>query len=704
MKQFNFILILLILNCLSLNAHTLADDDSLKTINLADVVIKAQTKRHHVNSDVYYIDADKCKGTITIYDLLEKIPGVDYNKFSNTLSVFRDKNIKVEVNGTPASNDYLLALSPNRISKVEIVRVPSAKYTLSGCKYLIRIKLRDDYEGSALSLNNFMMLSPNNGENLIANEQPKVRYLYSNKTFDANVGYGMATIHWNYPIMFSKEYVGIISQQTNDYTHKNPNESNGNQTHFVDANLNWRIGNGQSLFFSGSYEWISKYQQQVFSGTESLYDSSDNLFDEKIEEVDKTSDVKSYLIYKNSLWKNLKVQASIGCDFLSGTQRNSFSEKTESLSSGDYKNIKQFLHGELDFLYQLTEALSLNFGYLGTLCNYKVEDKLTKLRITKNDNNLHNIYLYMDYALSDKFLVHAGMGLGNVFQKSIEAKWNKWKPLPQLTLSYVPNEVVQLSVDYQAKMESPKLYQLSASESRVDAWMKLRGNPNLLASTNHSVTLLGSFWDKLQVGFQYEYEKNGIVGQYVKESNENFIQSYTNANAQNFGAWMAYDWEICKNLTWQNTISLQFLKIKSVDTDNNTKNLSYISTLDWWYNKLKTNVSLEYRREMIKNPTLYGWEQFGQDLWQVAINKSLWRNRINLSLMYVPPFRFGIRENQSVMVKTDFMQLKRCQPLRSYDNTFLLRVRFNLDNRKKIHRSANEFMFVDEKSKGKGLL
>ena len=49
---------------------------------------------------------------------------------------------------------------------------------------------------------------------------------------------------------------------------------------------------------------------------------------------------------------------------------------------------------------------------------------------------------------------------------------------------------------------------------------------------------------------------------------------------------------------------------------------------------------------MIKNPLLDGWEHYGQDLWQAAVNKMFWKNRVSVSLMYIPSFRFGIRREQ----------------------------------------------------------
>lgn len=81
-----------------------------------------------------------------------------------------------------------------------------------------------------------------------------------------------------------------------------------------------------------------------------------------------------------------------------------------------------------------------------------------------------------------------------------------------------------------------------------------------------------------------------------------------------------------------------------------------------------------------------------------------WKNRVSVSLMYIPPFRFGIRREQKSVISTDFMDIQKRQSMRTYDNTLLLRVRFRLDNRKKTHRNEYKELFMDENKKGKGLL
>lgn len=78
--------------------------DTVKSVTLNEVVVKA--KKHNLYSDVYYINPDIRKGTMSVYDLLAKLPGVDYNKLANAISVYSDAKVIIEVNGVPASKDF----------------------------------------------------------------------------------------------------------------------------------------------------------------------------------------------------------------------------------------------------------------------------------------------------------------------------------------------------------------------------------------------------------------------------------------------------------------------------------------------------------------------------------------------------------------------------------------------------------------------
>ena len=91
-----------------------------------------------------------------------------------------DRNVLIEVDGVQVPSEYLQALPLSRISRIQIVYAPSARYTTEGIRYVINVKLKNDFVGHDLYIGNYTMISAgdNNGSDIVANEQPKIQYIY----------------------------------------------------------------------------------------------------------------------------------------------------------------------------------------------------------------------------------------------------------------------------------------------------------------------------------------------------------------------------------------------------------------------------------------------------------------------------------------------------------------------------------------------
>ena len=100
------------------------DTVSTKMMNLDEVTVRAMLVKHGKQSDEYRMIPKLTQGTTSVYDVLSRLPGIAYNDLTNTLSVRMDRNVLIEVDGKRVSQEYLQALTPERISRVEVVYAP----------------------------------------------------------------------------------------------------------------------------------------------------------------------------------------------------------------------------------------------------------------------------------------------------------------------------------------------------------------------------------------------------------------------------------------------------------------------------------------------------------------------------------------------------------------------------------------------------
>lgn len=126
--------------------------------------------------------------------------------------------------------------------------------------------------------------------------------------------------------------------------------------------------------------------------------------------------------------------------------------------------------------------------------------------------------------------------------------------------------------------------------------------------------------------------------------------------------------------------------------------------MEYWINPIGLLAKVEYTREMQKNPLLQGWQQYGQDLWQISLRKSFIDDALAVSLNYVPPIHLGIRTSQESSIETSFFKQRQNLNLHTYDNLLMLRIEWRFNKGRKKQRRIQEYEFDIEQKIDKGLL
>lgn len=689
-------------------AQTANQTDSIagKVIELDEVIIKAMLVKHDSHSDEYRIIPELTQGTSSAYDVLSRLPGIAYNNINNSISVRMDKSVLIEVNGHRVSPEYVQSLSLDRISKIQVVYVPTARYATEGIHYVINIKLKNDYIGHDLYFGNYTMISAggNNGSNTVSNEQPKVQYMYSGKNIDVNAGYGFADINWNYPISYSRNYNGMASTITKEVDAKNPNDHNSTNTHAANFGLNWQIEQDQTLSFRSTFQRDNVSHNSTFDVMQNK--KTNNIIDkyvEQLEESSRVNEIAGALYYQGKLKNRWSIYSSLGYDRMHDQLHSEYIGKDVTYAR-KYKNSKDYFKSELDVNYSLNNLLALNFGYRGIWNRYMSYDTKNSDFLSKDEDKRHNAYFFFDWTPGEQFLLHAGTGVEVIHKESLEQKRNWLKCLPQLTTTWLLSDKVQFMAEYSTKIEYPSLYQVSVTPIAHDQWLIQSGNSQLLPAHLQNVSLHATFWESLIIGAEYTYTRNAITDWYERITNDIFLRTFTNARKKELVAFSAYNWKIRDGFTWSNIIQWQWQQLYAQDCLNKTYNILWRSTLEYWINPIKLLAKIEYIREMQKDPLLQGWQQYGQDLWQLSLRKNFFKENFSISINYVPPIHLGIRNNQKSCINTTFFEQSQAQNLNTYDGLLMIRMAWRFKKGRSRQRSVQQYEFEREQKIDKGLL
>lgn len=683
-----------------------ADSVISKTVELDEIVVNAALVKHDSRSDEYIMTSELCQGASSVYDVLSRLPGVVYNNIGNTVSVRMDSNVLIEVDGMQVSPEYLQALPVSRISRIQIVYAPTARYSTAGIRYVINVKLKNDFVGHELYASNYTMISAgdNNGSDIVANEQPKIQYTYSGENVDLTAGYGYGTIHWNYPVSYSRNYIGIASVSTSETGPKSPNDQNGTNSHAANLGINWQIAPYQTFAFQGMFH-NDKVDHKSFYDVRQLghNDGSEINYRETAKEFSLTDEISAAIYYQGMFRNGWSIYSAFGYDRLRDRLSSEYSGY-DTNSLGRFREAKDYYRGELNLNYSFNDATSINFGYRGIWNRYATFDRDDNLKISEYEDNHHNGYVFFDWTPGENLLLNFGSGVEAIRKKNFESSHNWLKILPQVTVTWQPSEKVQLMGEYMARIEYPSLYQVAGSYSYLDKWLSQTGNPQLTPSRNQTVSLQSTFFDSLIIGAEYIHSQNSITEWYEKSEGNSFLKTFTNCRNREFRAIAAYDWEIISGLVWKNIFQWQWKDISGHGLSNHAFNFSWNSNVEYWIDPIGLLARMEYSREMQKFPLLQGWQQFGQDLWQFSLRKSFINNSIAVSLNYVLPIHMGVRRNQQSCIETPLLNLKDNLNLRTYDNLLMFRIEWRFNKGRNKQRRVHQYEFESEVKQDKGLL
>lgn len=684
------------------------DTAKIDSVELDELVVKESLVKHSAKGDAYKVTEAMRRGIDGTMQLLGRLPGVVYDNVNNSITVRNDSKVQIIVNGNQVDNSYLNAISPERVDEVEVIYMPQARYTAAGYRYVIDIKLKPEYRGHDIYVGNFLMVSAgdNNGDDVVANEQPQAMYMYSGDKVDFNVGYAFGEINWNYPLSYTKSYPGIADIFTDEYTEKNPNDHNHNRTHAAFAGLDWHIRQRQTLSLRASYENID-----LGRTVENRIHTTDAAGIEKLHDEVTVSDQQSdqftgAMLYRGNFNEKWDIYASLGYDRWNADALNCYSLTGSYASRNLYRNSRDYLNGNFDLTYSINEKMSLNIGYMGTWNRYDTHTKHGNRLVAQTIDSRHQAYACYDFMPSGNLLLHVGIGfehIGRTGLGGIDKGYNNL--LPQATLTYLPSETVRITADYNANMEYPLQYQLSAAGYDIDSLMHYEGNPLLAPARTHRLSLSVGVGDAFYASVEYNNTHDFLTEWYAPLGGGKFLSTFGNARYHNFKAMAGYDWKISKYVVWSNTLQLSYDKIRLGNIADDYTNFNMVSELRYWLNPWRMQLMGVYSRNMVREPQLQGWSDYGQDMWQVAAQKSFFDNRLAVSLIYIPPLHVGLRRHQRSCVETPFYRTVQSLNLKTYDNMVLLRLQFRFSTGK-LRRDAlrDNFNVTKEQGKDRGLM
>ena len=495
---------------------------------LGEVVVKAYLPKTQAKGDamVTTVSGTVLEKAGTAENLLDKIPNVTAQ--DGAVTVFGRGTPEIYINGRKIRNQQELdQLSSDNIKSVEVVSNPGARYDAS-VKAVIRIFTKK-VEGEGFGFNNRALIRHRDEYGWSAYDQLNLNYRKNGFDLSAMLLAGDYR-NGNDQTFVIDTHLDKQWRQNLDLTDQKSESKNIETT----LTLNYQFDENHSIGARYNYErvpeylWIANQFAQTYC-EELLYEDLHSVITMNEPETHHRSNfyyngrVKKWSIDFNAdgLWSETKNTQVAQEDIMEGVN-----EEDRSVTTIDTKR-NELYAAKLVLSHPLAKG-NLSFGAEYSH-NKRNTTYLNPEGIIADDNAMIKegaTSAFVEYAKAfNKLQMQAGLRYEHVgfdyydAGKFVDEQSKDYSNLfPSITFSF-PIKDVQVQLGYASDINRPSYHQLRSSTIYVNRYMYDKGNPFLMPSITHNVTLAGSYkWMNMYVG--YSHVKDDITNQTIAYSDD----------------------------------------------------------------------------------------------------------------------------------------------------------------------------------------
>ena len=648
--------------------------DNARQLKGVEVVAQKPLVKMETDKMAYDVQADNDSKASTVLDMLRKVPMVIVDGQDN-ITVNGQSSFKVYVDGKPSvmfssnPSQVFKAMPASMVKSIEVITNPGAKYDAEGVGGVLNIVMnassnskmnKNGYNGNvsltaaAIGLRLSSFISGQQGKfsysaNIMNNrgrvkgvetEMERIasdgsRMIY-NQTGSTRMPFTMANVSLGYEIDSVSNVsatLGITQFEMNNDGHPTTTFTGGSY------GTGFSYGNAMTMKnVNNSYNGSLDYQRflnrnRTSSITLSYLFTTSPARSENRRIYDPVSALVTIpLADLYSEAKTRGTEHTLQVDYITPLS------KTQQLNTG-VKYINRRSTSDSRFydivgsVEQYDPAKSVNYKNLQSVLAEYAEYKVTSKNVSaKAGLRYEHTWESVDFVL----------GAGSNFKK------NYGNLVPSASVTYNLSPTKNIGVNYGMRITRPGITYLNPYVDRSNPTIIIYGNSDLEVEKTHNINLVyNTFSRKFMANFtlgtifannkieEYSFMQSGILNR----TYGNIVQS----KSFNFNTFMNYS--LSKNTRIMLNLNLEYADLKSAQLNQHnsgwmaTAYLGLQQTLPW---DLKWNVNLTGSTTRY---TLQGY-QTGNNMLISTLSKSLFNDKLSLSLLYLAPLTGKLKIDQ----------------------------------------------------------
>ncbi|MBP1639878.1 MAG: hypothetical protein H6Q17_1461 [Bacteroidetes bacterium] len=663
------------------NLGTILMDEDSRQLN--EVAVKGSARQNKIDRDVFAITKEMRAGTATSQELLGKLSGVNYNRYDKSISVNGSSKVLILIDGVEKDQQLAKTLSPERIERVEVIKDPVGKYATDGYTAVINIVLKKDYSGIDFYIGNtsFFDIAGNNGTQRFLQDYGNLNFTYTYKKLNLYMsGWGYGN-NLQLPTDYIKKY-GSVTTTSDPFDFDHPNGK------MKDANGNVSVGGDYALSknhtISAEVNWSGDRQNEKF--TNNLTNSVNGNFLSRSSSETFTqghnNNLTTTVSYNGKFGQKSTLTSDLRYAFGKGVSNNLYEQDNfSSLSYIDKSN--HYLRFNVGYTYQFSPLLSLEAGY--GLKNQDNTNKLSGASFTYHE--LKNRFsLYVSYQPLKQWKIKGGGILETYHQKYEGSSRDVNAFLPYFNLQYVPSQKFNVVAKYHTFADYPSMDQLTPFKTASDSLTWNIGNPDLKTAIYQKLGLEFHILNFLTIEPYYHFDNNRIAS-YVSQSGKYYFVGNVNADLyERYGVQANFTLPLSKYIFWQNSFDFYKNHLKYNGEGTTVKNSIINSTLVYVNPKIGLTTGAVLQKQLYKNAAIQGYTSDNNDMLILLISKSLMKQKLNMTLLYMPPVKMGLTYEQTIVTQTtNYYQQSRAS-LNLIKNLVLFEINYHFNAGKEVKK------------------
>ncbi len=637
---------------------------------LKEVKVKVSASEESADKTTFLVTKALKENTTTARDVLQKLPGIQYNPLDDAFMVDNNPNILILVNGMEKSQEYIKNIPPDRILKIEIIRDPTGRYGLEGYSAIINIILRDDYVGYDFSYSGMVAYSP-----FLEGVPYKVPFAFSglsgSYSYNRNTIYASVYSWMPRPprIELDSTHIYVDSTLSIYYYNMPPAYKPINNIgkvwgmrasvgfdhiphpgQIISIELSHR-SDIQPTVFQG--DWLFKDSTVMYFPTSQLYVTNVLLdtFSRNTFSFSKSNGVNGYVKTQPNKTNTLIFDVR----FRKGT-----SSSENVFQTGPFKRKEQTQSGTtrwraiVEWEKHILDNIS---SMVGIGIHRRKETGMFTFSTYINDIHNHSdsintemslirfqTYAYLTYSIKKKWTFKGGTAF-EYYDYSVDTNRISISVLqPALDILWKFHKILSLRLRYRVNFRYPTIRELLPSTVAINPFTLQTGNPELKPYYMNRVSVqLGAYGGRARIEPYFQWANNYIANSIDTISGMRIILKPVNAGQfRRFGLNTAIPIPLGKKIFALINFDI-YKEVLQIDREiSSLTDFTSFFMISYTFLNRKLSVGIMQINSVSKNLTATGFKMGGErhaDMW-IFFLRSFWlKRRLSIGISYIPPLR-----------------------------------------------------------------